>query len=223
MVTVKAPRVISSYQDIVDDPSIQPYIRYVLDEYTSFKKAPLGSLKRNIWERIVKMGVDKLVYNDDVAIPFLESQHPFMHTKAVIMLYTSEADVGKYFYALHFKSLEIRKTLYLSDSTETEKLSASLVNRLTDEIISHKYEERMRRFFEGHFYYKFLDNAGLENAQAYAHIVGIGSDISDADQYVSQRVVLREPEVVKPNITYFMPLFISYFVLCFIQFIVFII
>ena len=220
MVTVKTPLVIASYQDILNDPEISPYIRYVFDEYSSFKKAPVGSLKRKIWERIVKMGVNRLVFNDDVHIPFLDSGHPFMHTKAVIILYTTEADVGKYFYALHFKKLKIRKTLYVSDPTESEKLSASVVNRLTDEIISHKYEERMKRFFQGHFYRKFLDNAGLQNAQAFAKIVGMESDISDADQYVNQRVVLPEPELVKPNITYFMPLFISYLVLYVIQFIV---
>ena len=64
MVTVKTPRVIASYQDILVDPSILPYIRHMLDEYISFKEAGAGSLKKKIWERIVKMGVKKLVFAD---------------------------------------------------------------------------------------------------------------------------------------------------------------
>ena len=228
MVTVKAPRVIASYQDIFDDdPDIQPYIRYVLDEYSSSKKAPVGSLKRKIWERIVKLGVNRLVFNDDSddtdGADFLQSQHPFMNTKAIIMAYASTIEIVKYSTALHFKTVPNRKGLYVSDPTESEKLSATVLNRMTDNLISIKYEVPLKRVFQGHYYQKFLDNAGLQNAQLYADIFGIGKDILDADQYANERVVLSEPEIVKPDITYFMSLFVLYFVLCFIQFIVFVI
>ena len=220
MVTVKAPRAIASYQDVVDDPSIRPYIRHTFDEYKSFKDAPSESPKKKIWERIVKMGINRLVYNDesnDPDIPGLDPQNPFMHTKSVIMSYATMVQIVKYFYALHFKNfengLEKRKGLFVSDPTESEKLSAIVMNRLTSEVISHKYQVRLRRFFEGHFYYKFLDNAGQQSGQLYGVFMRLGKDISDADQYVNQRVLLSEPELLKPNITYFMPLFFLYFLL----------
>ena len=230
MITVKTPRVIASYQDIVDDPSIRPYIRHTFDEYKSFKNASSGSPKKKIWERIVKMGVNRLVYNDesnDPDIPGLDPQNPFMHTKSVIISYATMVEIVKYFYALHFKNfiegLEKRKGLYVSDPNESEKLSAIVINRMTSEIISQKYQLRMKRFFEGHFYYKFLHNAGQQSAQLYGVFMRLGKDISDADEYVNQRVLLSEPELVKPDMTYFMPLFVFYFVFCFIQFIVFLI
>ena len=223
MVTVKAPRVIASYQDILDDPSIVPYIRHASDEYTTFKRAPRGSLKRKIWERIVKMGVSRLVYDDSNDSDRAIRYNLFMQTKAVIMAYSRLVGIVKYAYALQLKRMENRKGLYVSDLTESKRLCASVINRMTDNVISHKYEVRMKRYFEGHFYYKFLDDAGLQSGQFYGEFFGLGTDISDADQYINERVVLRDPVLVEPTITYFMPLFILYLVVSFIQLIIFVI
>ena len=227
MITVKAPRVIGSYQDIVDDPSISPYIRHAFDEYVSFKQAPSESRKRRIWERILKMGVNRLVYNDDVPINFHDPEHPFMHTKAVVMAYASLVDVWKYSTALNLKKMENswekRKVLYVFDPTESERLSATVLNRMTEKALSIKYQVRLRRYFEAHFYQKFLDNTGLLGGHLAAQMLGVWKDFSDVDQYVNHRVVLSEPLLLKPNITYFMHLFILYLVLCFIQFIIFVI
>ena len=232
MVTVKTPRVIASYQDILDDPSIRPYIRHTFDEYKSFKQAPLGSVKRKIWNRIVKMGVNRLVYNDesnsdgDEDIRFLRSKNPVMYTKAVIMAYTRLVYVVKYMLGLHLKIVEEwknRRGLYVSDPTDSDRLSASVINSMSDEVISIKYQKRMRRFFEGHFWYKITDNTGVLWAQHYGDMMGLGKDISDADQYVNEKVLLPEPELVKQTITYFTPLFILYLVFCCVQFILFVI
>ena len=220
MVTVKTPRVIASYQDILDDPQIEPYIRYTFDEYLSFKDARSGSLKKKIWERILKMGVGRLVYQKGTAL-FGNSDHPFMHTKAVLMAYGNMKNLVKYSSGLFFKKLKIRKCIFFYDPNESEKLSSSIMNRWILKALANKYERRMRRYFEGHFYQIFLENAGLRYAEYYGDLMNLGKDISDVDQYASERVVPSEPELVKPNITYFMALFISYVVLCFIQFICF--
>ena len=97
MVTVKTPRVIASYQDILDDPQIEPYIHHVFDEHIAFKDADKGSCKRKIWERIVKLGVERLV--DRAAVQhFVNPKHPFMMNKAVLLFFASKADVGKYLF-----------------------------------------------------------------------------------------------------------------------------
>ena len=182
IVTVKTPRTIASYQDFLDDPLIQPYIRHMLDEYISLKLAEEGSLKRKIWERIVKMDVNRLVYNDGVHIGFMNPQHAFMMYKAVMMAYVSVADAVKYSTAIYlktFKNVLKRRGLYVSDPTESAKLSASVVNRMTKEDISKTYEIRMRRYFEGHLWHKFMDNTGLQNAKYHADLLGLETDISD--------------------------------------------
>ena len=144
-----------------------------------------------------------------------------MRSKAVIMIYASQIEEAKYFSALYFKKQKTRG-LYVSDPTESEKVSASVINRMAIDAVSHKYQAKMRRFFEGHFYQKFIKNLGIENAEFYAGKLKMGKDISDADEYVNQKVVLPSPVLVKPNMAYFIPLFILYLVLCFIQFIVFV-
>ena len=221
IVTVKAPRVIGSYQDILDGPEIKPYIYYAYDEYISFKHAKQGSLKRKITERILKMGVNKLVSHRGFG-NLMNPESPFMNSKAVLLAYTSVLDMAKYWLSLYVKRMEARG-LYVSDPTESEKLSAIVINRMTIEAVSHKYQTRMRRFFQGHIYPQYTKNLGLEFEEYHAGILQMSKVISDIDQCFSQRVILPSPVLVKPNITYFMPLFISYLILCFIQFIVFLI
>ena len=220
MVTVKAPRVIASYQDILDDPQIEPYIRHTFDEYLSFKDAFPGSVKRKVWERTVKMGVAKHVfgsewYKEDIV--FYDRRHPFMNTKAAVMGYSNLINLVRYSAALILRSLKTQRVLAAFDPIESEKLSASVINRMTDEVISQKYEGRMKRFFEGHFYHKMADNVGLEYALFYGDLLGLEKDISDIEQYINERVVLPEPVLVEASITHFMPLFILYLVLCFVQ------
>ena len=223
MVTVKAPRVIASYQDILDDPSIQPYIRHSFDEYKSFRDASSESHKRKIWERIVEMGVGRLVFDSNFSLPFYDPQHPFMRTKAVVMAYNEMFNFVKYSFGLYLKELKNRKALFASDATESARLTTSVLNRITSKAVSQKYERRIKRFFEGHFYHKIIDNAGLQAAQVYADLLKLGNDISDVHEYAGQKVVLSDPELVEANMAYFMLLFISYLVLCFIQLILFLI
>ena len=228
-VTVKVPRVITSYQDILDDPEIVPYIGDIFDEHISFKKAPEGSLRKKVWGRIMNMEVNKLLHqngcirDDGADCPYFHDRNPFMRTKAVIISYASMNTAAKYSAAVYLKSVKIRRGLYVSDPTENEKLSASLINRITSEALSQKYEIRMRRFFEGHFYEKFLHSFGLYKARLLALLTQLGTNISDTDEYVGNKVVLPEPILMKLNAAYFMPLFILYFVFCFIQFIIFLI
>ena len=227
MVTVKAPLVINSYQDIVDDLAIEPYIWYKFDEYKSFRDAPSGSLKKKIWERILKMGVNKLVLGRS-SMQFYSDKHPFMHTKAVIIAYSSVANFAKYSYGIYLKKLEksckkSRKFLFVSDPTDSLKLSTTVLNRISSEAVSQRYERRMKRFFEGHFWDKMVDNSGLQSVKLLAPIFGAESDISDVDNYAGQKVILSEPVLITADITYFMFLFTLHLILCCIQFIVFLI
>ena len=156
-------------------------------------------------------------------IVFFDRRHPFMNSKAVIMAYSGGSNAVKYFVAIILKDLEKRKVLLASDPSESAKLSAGVINRKTDDTIFHKYHVRMRRWFEGHFTYKMLDNSALRWVEYYANLLGLEMDTRNAAEYVSEKVILPEPVLVKPDITYFKHLFISYLVVCFIQFILFLI
>ena len=227
MVTVKAPRVIASYQDILDDPSIQPYIRHNFDEFFPFKNAPSGSIKRKIWERILKMGVDKHVFGSDwdrEDIVFYDDRHPLMNSKAVIMAYASTTHFVEYLFGVVLKNhKENRKMLFASDPAESTKLSASVLNRMTSPGFSHLYLIRMRRFLEADMWRRMVDNTGLSWAEYYMDLLDKGKDFSYVHEYVDRKVILPEAILVKANMDYFMFLFILYFVLCVTQTIIFLI
>ena len=229
MVTVKTPKVIGSYQDLLDDPDIQPFITHLTDEYVSFKLAPEGSVKRRIWEKVLSQGIDKHVVetkNIDVILSFLNPGGPFLNSKAAMFAFTSSVDGGKYMGGLLAKGMSKRKEdprnirfLYVNDDSEPFVTTTYIINALTPEEVAKKYFVRRRRLVEAHFMDKVADKSGLSLAETYAdEFLGFGKDISDVDEYFSQRVVLPEAVIFKPDITYFMPLFALYLVLCFLSF-----
>ena len=229
MVTVKDPKVIGSYQDLLDDPEIQPFIVHLYDEYVSFKTAPEGSVKRKIWERILSQGIDKHIIESkklDVVMSFGDLNGPFLNTKATLFVFGGSLLTGKYMGGLMAKGLSKRKEnrrnirfLYIYGDSETITRTY-IMNALIPEDVAKKYFVRRRRLVEADIFYKLGDKAGLSLAETYAdEFLGFGRDISDVDEYFSQRVVLPEAVIFKPDMTYFMPLFVLYLLLCFLSFV----
>ena len=98
------------------------------------------------------------------------------------------------------------------------------MNALTPEKLAKKYFVRRTRMVEAGIPNKAFDKAGVSFADTYAdELLGFGKDISDVDEYFSQRVVLPEAVIVKPDITYFMPFFVLYLLFCFVSFLLLVI
>ena len=227
IVTVKDPKIIGSYQNFLDDPEIQPFITHLTDEYASFKTAPEGSVKKRIWEKVLSQGIDRHVVETkkiDVVMSFVDPNGPLLNTKAAIFTFGCALEAGKYMAGLLAKGISKRKEdprnirfLYVYDDSETFVTGSFIMNALIPKELAKKYFVRRRRLFEAHILFKIFDKAGLSFAETYAdQFLGFGKDISDVDEYFSQRVVLPEAVIVKPDITYFMPLFVLYLVLCFL-------
>ena len=230
MVTVKTPKIIGSYQDLLDDPEIQLFITHLGDEYLSFKTAPEGSVKRRIWERVLSQGIDKHVVDTkkiDVVLSFADPNGPFLNGKASMFVFTYALEGGKYMGGLLAKGLSKRKEdprnirfLYVYDDSEKFVTTTCIMNALTPDEVAKKYVVRRRRLFEAGTPDKNSKKNGLIFADTYAdELLGFGKDISDVDEYFSQRVVLPEAVIVKPNMTYFRALFALYLVLCFLAFV----
>ena len=229
MVTVKDPKVIGSYQDLLDDAEIEPYILHYYDEYVSFKTGRKGSVKRKIWERVLTLGIDKHIVDTkkfDVAKSFVNPDKPFLNSKAVLFVFTHALETFKYMGGLLAKGLSKRKEdprnirfLYVYDDSEKFVTATYIINALTPEKVAKKYFVRRTRLVEAGIVSKFADKGGVIFAETYAdQLLGFGKDISDVDEYFSQRVVLPEAVIVKPDYTYFMPLFVLYLLLCFLSF-----
>ena len=231
MVTVKNPKIIGSYQDLLDDTQVEPYILHYYDEYVSFKTAPKGSKKRRIWERVLSLGIDKHIADTkkfDVAKSFVNPDKPFLNSKAVLLVFTHALESFKYTGGLLAKGLSKRKEdprnirfLYVYDVSEKFVTATYIMNTLTPEEVAKKYFVRRTRLVETGIISKFADKGGVCFTEIYAdEFLGFGKDVSDVDEYCSPRIMLPEAVIVKPNITYFMPLFALYLVLCFLAFIV---
>ena len=230
MVTVKDPKVIGSYQDLLDEPEIQLFITHGNDEYVSFQTAPKGSVKRKIWERVLSQGIDERLVNTkklDVLMSFANPDKPFLNGKAAVFAFTHALETFKYMGGLLAKGLSKRKEnprnirfLYVYDDSEKFVTTTYIMNALIPKEVAKKYFVRRRRLIETHFIDKTNDRNGMSIAETYAdQLLGFGKDISDVDEYYSPRVMLPEAVIVKPDITYFMPLFVLYLVLCFLAFV----
>ena len=226
MVTVKDPKTIGSYQDLLDDSKIQPFISHLNDEYVSFKTAPEGSLKRRIWKRVLSQGIDEHVFgskNIDVVMSLVNPDGPYLNTKAALLTFSHSLPLGKYMGGLLAKGMSKRKEknirfLYVYDDSETFVTTTYVMNALTPGKVAKKYFVRRRRLFEADIFRKFVDKTGLSYAERFGdQLFESGKDISDVDEYVTQRVVLPEPEIFKPDMTYFMPLLVLYLILSFLS------
>ena len=229
MVTVKDPKIIGSYQDLLDDPEIQPFIAHLGDEYVSFKTAPEGSVKRKIWEGVLSLGIDKHVVdtkNMEVIMSLINPDGPFLNGKAVLCAFTFSVNGGKYMGGLVAKGLSKRKEdprkirfLYVYDDSESFVTTTYIMNALAPEEVAKKYLVRRTRLFESGIVYKFGEKYVLSFSKNFvSQFFEFGRDISDVDEYFSPRVMLPQAVIFKPDITYFMPLFALYLVLCFLAF-----
>ena len=229
MVTVKDPKVIGSYQDLLDDPEIQPFIAHLTDEYLSFKLAPEGSVKRRIWERVLSQGIDKHVVETNklhVIMSLVNPDKPFLNGKAAFFAFSYALEGGKYMAGLLAKGLSKRKEdprnirfLYVYDDFEPFVTTTYIMNALAPEEVAKKYFVRRTRLFEAHIPEKIVDKTGEIFAETNSdQFLGFGKDVSDVDEYFSQRIVLPEAMIFKPDYTYFMPLFVLYLLLCFLAF-----
>ena len=219
MVTVKTPNVIASYQDIIDDPDVKPYIMHILDEYQSFKFAPPGSAKRKIWERIVKNGLDKYILESKNPENGMAADQDLASTKGVIIAFSNAIAAIKYLAMMRVKKTNLR-ILIAFDPSENAVMSAFVMNKLASKEILLPYEVRGRRMLQADLYTKMTDSVGKVVGITFGEQMSFGKDISNLESFVSERVLLPESVVVKPDILYFKKLFISLVGLYFLAFIV---
>ena len=127
MVTVKAPHVIASYQDILDDPQIELFIPHVLDEYLTFKSAPRESMKGKIWQRVVKQGLDTHILEPSkVTGMALNVDTSITSTRGVIIAFDIALYAGKYLGLTRVKETTLRFLIAFDPSEDPQRTLLSL-------------------------------------------------------------------------------------------------
>lgn len=65
-VVTKMPDTISSYQDIVDRPKVRPVWANAFGDHFEFRDARRGSLRHQIWQQAIAMGVNNSFFDFDI-------------------------------------------------------------------------------------------------------------------------------------------------------------
>ena len=220
MVTVKTPQVIASYQKILDDSQIEPFMDHIFDEYCLFRNALQGSLRNKIWNRMIRLGLDKHLANTiDNA---MEIKDKLMNRKAVFLGYGHLLYAGKYMGTLVAKKTT-KRFLVSFDPSEQPVMSSYVLNSFMPKELSVKYSKKIRRYVESDVRKQFLDNIAKIGAKIAKRIIEFDSDISDAESYFGERVLLPHPVVINPDLQYFSSFFILFLVLCVLEFVILVI
>ena len=215
MVTVKTPQVIASYQDIVDDPQIEPFMGHVLDEYHLFRTASKGSLKNKIWNRMIRLGIDKHLINTPK--DGMEIQDKLLNRKAVLIAYSRVINAMKYMLTIIAKKTT-KRFLHSIDPSEQPVMSAYVFNSFMLHEISEKFSKNIQKYVESGLNQQLLDNLAKIGSKVFNTIMNLDSNISDIDSYFSERVLLPHPVVIKPDLQYFSSLFVLFVVFCILAF-----
>ena len=221
MVTVKAPHVIASYQDILDDPQVELFISHLKDEYRTFKSAHPESLKGKIWQRIVKQGLDTHVLESGKgADTSVDVNALITSNKGVIIAFSQSLYLHRYLAMTPAKQYNLR-FLFAFDPSEHPVISANMLNRLTRHDTFLQYHLLLRRMLEANLKVRLDDMLARAMAETYRDLMpDAAQELSQVDLFVSERVLLPESVLVKPDILYYKTLFMSLLGLYFLAFIV---
>ena len=223
MVTVKTPQVIASYQDILDDPQIEPFMAHVLDEYRLFRTASRGSPKYKIWNRMIRLGIDKHLATTGMSPnDAMEIQDKLMNRKAVFIAYDYLLYAAKYMATIIAKKTG-KKALVSFDPTEQSVISTYVFNSFISQELYVKFSKQVRRYVESGLHQQVFDRMAKIGVKLFKTMTNLDSDISDVESYFSERVLLPHPVVIKPDLQYFSSLFILFVVFCILAFVILII
>ena len=216
MITVKTPHAFASYQKILDDPQVKPYIFHIMDEYRTFKFAPKGSVKKQIWELIARNGIEKYVLETNNIEDVARAEVDLRNMKGVIIAFSNALHSFKYFGKLRVKGTNLR-FLISFDPSEQSIISTFVMNSFMDRNVSRLLRRRLTHVHEADLFDKMGNDFSKNFAMEIGSFIGFGQDISNAESFVSERVLLPHAVLITPDVAYFSSLFILYFVLIFIS------
>ena len=221
MITVKSPHVFASYQKILDDAQVKPYIFHVMDEYRTFKFAPNGSVKKRIWELIARNGIEKYVLETNNIEDVARAEADLRNMKGVFIAFSNALHSFKYFGKLRVKGTKLR-FLISFDPSEQSIISTFVMNTSMDRKVSRLLRRRLTHVHEADLFDKMGNDFSKNFAMEIGSFIGYGQDISNAESFVSERILLPRAVLIAPHAAYFSSLFILYFVLIFISFLIWI-
>jgi len=200
-VTVKAPDVAMSYQDVLD-MNLSVLLDGSLDAYVSFKNADPNSIKGRIW----KKNEELLSIKSDIIK--LEAQ--ITSTKTVVIGHSKQMNVAKYVGYARIKPMKDLRVMLTTDQSEEPKVRVLAVNSFLDPKHIKLLHRRISHVFQANLVELVLD---LEMSRyimflySYSVTGQVNENFADFDDYVSSKIHLGQPQIFTPDMSYFYGLF----------------
>jgi len=200
-VTVKAPEVAMSYQDVLD-MNLSILMDGSFDADLSFKNADKNSLKGKIWMK-----------NPEVVTPqsdFIKIQDKFISTKTVAIGYSKVINTFKYTGYRRIKPMEDLRLMITRDPSEEAILRVLAFNS----FLEHKYKKMINRLLNHVLQANILElvtDMEVSRYMVFLYSYGmtghVKEDFADIDDYVSSNILLDDPHILTPELSYFYGLF----------------
>ena len=216
-VTVKTPDVAMSYQDVLD-MNLNIIMDGSFDAYLSFKNAGPKSLKGRIWKESPELiNLQSDLFTLEKAIT---------STKTIFIGYSKPINVFKYIGYTKIKPRKNLRMMLTTDASEEAFLRVSAFNSFLDNKYKKMITRHSNHIFQANVFYLIID---LEVSRYlmffYTYITTglVNEDFADFDDYVSSKILLDQPHIFTPEVSYFYGLFCVVcvgFVLSFFSFVI---
>ena len=212
-VTVKIPKVLASYQDIEDDEEARPVLFKFSDAFHLFRNADSTSFRYKVWKRVLKFGINETVL--DLSVSNYYRIQELMMNKTALITYSDLMQNLELSAHQYMSGTDIRG-LTSSDQQEPRILRSMLFNDRFDPSSIKVISKRQMFVLESGLLARNLVIAGRHIlTNVIGMITGKGKDFWTLREYVSDRVILGHPQILKLDIRCFKGVFLllisSYF------------
>lgn len=198
-VTVKAPRVWASYKDIEDDEEARPLLFKFSDAFHLFRNADHTSFRYKIWQKALKFGINETVL--ELKAPnYLKIINLVIKKKSAILAYTDIMQTLERNVHHELSGTDMRGFTAF-DQHEPKIVRVHLVNDRFDTSSVKVISKRQMFVFEfGLWARNMMMVARHVSTNIISIITGKGKDFWTLRQYISDRVILGHPQILKLGI-----------------------
>jgi hypothetical protein len=217
LVVVREPHTIQTYEDLVESKHHNPLFIDYTEAYKEFQNSEKKSVKREIWEKGLKNGLDQTFVHANMEELFVMFEN-LLTTNYVDLEFDWLSKCLKYpIFSRMMERMDDPEKPYAKnqramisrDPRQNSQTRALMVNKKWNLLDKKKLEVRAQHMFESMLLSVALDST----SRMMAVIVfrkSTTTDYSQKEQYMSKSIMTTEPEIITPNLYYYQSLMVSF-------------
>jgi len=204
-VTVKTPKVIQSYRDILNSDKIEVMIPALTDTPRAFNFSGPKTERKKIWNEKVKTIITSSLYS----VPDLQKK--LLSSKAVLIELRGYLRMIRHVSYSNIQTTDkLMRVMLTSDESEKPMLRSLIMNSMIDKSHRKLIDRRGALLLESGIGERNNNEISILFMQIYNEFADIkqSGGYGDIDNYVSERILLPDPGILHPDIFYFAHLFV---------------